>query len=102
MGARLYCAGPVWQDLDLVFATEIGGYLDPRNTLRAFQTAVRKAGLPAGVGIHTMRHAAASGMLAKGAPINVVSQLLGHSSIAITGDVYGHVSTEDRARLLTS
>jgi integrase len=88
-------AGSAWQDQDLVFSTEVGTPLDPRNTLRAFASTARKAGLPDGVGLHTLRHSAASAMLAKGAPINVVSQLLGHSSIAITGDVYGHVSTED-------
>jgi integrase len=48
---------------------------------------------------------AATAMLAKGAPIHEVSAVLGHSSIAITGDVYGHAST-DGARaaldLLTS
>jgi integrase len=90
-----HAAGSAYQDLDLVFATEVGGYLDPRNTLRALTTAVRKAGLPEGVGLHTLRHCAASAMLAKGAPVKVVSEILGHSSIAITGDVYGHVSTED-------
>jgi site-specific recombinase XerD len=31
-------------------------------------------------------------MLTPGVPLNVVSDILGHSSIAITGDIYGHVS----------
>jgi hypothetical protein len=33
-------------------------------------------------------------MLANGVPLKVVSEILGHSSIAITGDVYGHVSPD--------
>ena len=34
-------------------------------------------------------------MLANGAPVKIVSDILGHSSIAITGDIYGHTTTED-------
>jgi site-specific recombinase XerD len=33
-------------------------------------------------------------MLSNGVPLKVVSELLGHSGIAITADVYGHVSPE--------
>jgi site-specific recombinase XerD len=33
-------------------------------------------------------------MLEAGVPLRTVSELLGHSSVAVTGDVYGHVSTE--------
>ena len=40
---------------------------------------------------HGLRHCAASLMLASGADIAVVSKLLGHTSIAITADVYGHL-----------
>ncbi|WP_425431640.1 tyrosine-type recombinase/integrase [Geodermatophilus poikilotrophus] len=42
----------------------------------------------------TLRHAAASVMLTRGVPLEVVSDILGHSSIAITGDTYGHVSPD--------
>jgi integrase len=33
-------------------------------------------------------------MLTHGVPLKVVSEILGHSSIAITGDVYGHVAPD--------
>ena len=33
-------------------------------------------------------------MLEAGVPLHTVSERLGHSSVAVTGDVYGHVSTE--------
>jgi integrase len=36
----------------------------------------------------------ATHMLAAGVPLHTVSELLGHSSVAVTGDVYGHVSTD--------
>ena len=45
-------------------------------------------------GLHTLRHSAASVMITGGVPLKVVSEILGHSSIAITGDIYGHVSPD--------
>ena len=44
------------------------------------------------VGLHTLRHSAASVMLTNGVPIVVVSDIPGHSGIEITVDVYGHVA----------
>jgi integrase len=41
-----------------------------------------------------VRHSAASVMLTRGVPLKVISDILGHSSIAITGDIYGHVSPD--------
>lgn len=35
-------------------------------------------------------------MLAQGTPLHVVSEVLGHASIAITKDVYGHLLEGDR------
>jgi integrase len=85
-----------WLDHGLVFTTEIGTAVDPRNILRTIQIAARKAGM-AGVGVHTLRHSAAVAWLEAGVHIKAVADLLGHSSIAITGDIYGHTS-DDIAR----
>ncbi|AEF35870.1 MULTISPECIES: tyrosine-type recombinase/integrase [Mycobacteriaceae] len=46
---------------------------------------------------HTLRHTAAQTWLEAGVHIKAVSDLLGHSSISITGDIYGHTS-DDTAR----
>lgn len=89
-------AGDKWLDNDLVFATELGGLVDPRNLLRAFTTAAHSAGVE-NVGLHTLRHSAATAMLNAGVPMHVVSRILGHSSISITVDTYGHI-TEDSQR----
>jgi integrase len=86
-------AGSKWVRTPYVFTTEFGEPCDPRNALRALKTAAATASLP-GVGLHTLRHSAASVMLTNGVPLKVVSDVLGHASIAITGDVYGHVSPE--------
>jgi integrase len=70
--------------------------VDPRNLLRVLEGAAQTAGVP-GVGVHTLRHSAAVAWLEAGVHIKAVADLLGHSSVAITGDVYGHTS-DDTAR----
>ena len=89
-------AGDQWTDSGLVFTTEFGGPVDPRNLLRVAEVAAVKAGHQ-GAGVHTLRHSAAVGWLEAGVHIRAVADLLGHSSIAVTGDVYGHTS-DDAAR----
>jgi integrase len=82
-------AGNQWRENGLVFPTEFGTQVDPRNLLRTVQAAAEKAGLR-DVVAHTLRHSAASAWLEGGVHIKAVADLLGHSSIAITGDIYGH------------
>jgi integrase len=82
-----------------VFTTDVGRPVNPRNLLRVIEVAARTAGV-AGVGVHTLRHSAAVARLESGVHIKAVADLLGHSSIAITGDVYGHTS-DDTARPLS-
>ena len=89
-------AGERWEGSDYVFTTESGAPMDGRNMLRAFQNACNRIGLE-GVGIHSLRHFAATSLLDSKVPVLVVSRLLGHSSMAITADVYGHV-IDDTAR----
>jgi integrase len=48
-------------------------------------------------GVDTLRHAAAVAWLEAGVHIKAVADLLGHSSISVTGDTYGHTS-DDTAR----
>ncbi len=49
---------------------------------------------------HWYRHTYATRLLRRNTPIEVVSTLLGHSSIATTMDIYGHLSVEDARRAL--
>ncbi|WP_258372080.1 site-specific integrase [Curtobacterium sp. MCBD17_019] len=86
-------AEELWQPDGFVFASATGGPIDPRNVLRAVTTAAERAGLE-GVTVHSLRHTAASTMLNGGVPLTAVSESLGHSSVAITGDIYGHVAPE--------
>jgi integrase len=84
-------AGSEWVDSGLVFTNEFGGPVEPRNLLRVIEVAAKAAGVE-GIGVHTLRHSAAVAWLDAGVHIKAVADLLGHSSIAITGDVYGHTS----------
>jgi integrase len=83
-------AGPLWMDHGLIFTSLVGTPLDPDNFAKQFVRLCKAAGLghwhP-----HEARHSAASVMLARGVPLEVVSEVLGHSSIYITKDVYGHL-----------
>jgi integrase len=94
--AERLAAGTQWQDQDLVFATEFGTPVDPRNILRTVQIAAQKAGM-ADVVVNTLRHSAAVAWLESSVHIKAVADLLGYSSIAVTGDIYGHTS-DDTAR----
>src|SRR5690554_226264 len=92
-------AGNLWREQDFVFTTDTGMPFDPRNVLRALQTAAAKAGL-ADVTVHTLRHSAATAMLEQGVNLKAVSELLGHAGIQITANTYGHVSTETARRAM--
>ena len=84
-------AGNQWTDTGLVFTTEFGGPVEPRNVLRTIEIAAAKAGVE-DVGVHILRHSAAVAWLEAGVHIKALADLLGHSSISITGDIYGHTS----------
>lgn len=81
----------LWHETGFVFTTQDGEPCEPRNALRALKVAATTAGL-GDIGLHTLRHSAATVMLNHGVPINVVSSILGHSGIEVTVDIYGHVA----------
>lgn len=88
-------AGASWQDHGLIFASGIGTPMDPDNFSHSFARLCERSGLghwhP-----HELRHSGASLMLAQGTPLHVVSEVLGHASVAITKDVYGHLLEGDK------
>lgn len=86
-------AGKAWNDNDLVFCTPIGTPLDPDNERKEFHRIVETAGL-GDWAPNELRHSAASLMLANSVSLEVVSEILGHTSIRITKDVYGHIGRQ--------
>jgi integrase len=84
-------AGPFWQDHDYVFCTSIGTHLNPtRDILDQLKLLLKKAGLP-NIRFHDLRHSAATLLLSMGVHPKVVQEILGHSQISMTLDVYSHV-----------
>lgn len=59
-----------------------------------FEPAVKELGLN-GVTIHTLRHTCASLLISLQAPITTVSRILGHASVKMTLDTYGHYYKDD-------
>jgi integrase len=107
-GEERHGAANLWSDWGLIFTSQVGTPIDPDNFAKEFVRLCESAGLghwhP-----HEARHSAASVMLAQGVPLEVVSEVLGHSSIYITKDVYGHLAegakrsaAERMAAVLTS
>jgi integrase len=89
-------AGSRWVDSGHVFATTIGTPMEAAVVTRSFQRALERAGLPH-CRFHDLRHAAATFLLAQGFTLEDVKNLLGHSSIGLTSNTYGHV-LEQRQR----
>ncbi len=80
-----------WRDYGLVFPNTLGGYADYTNLVpRHFKPLLRRAGLP-NIRFHDLRHTCATLLLTKGVHPKIVSEMLGHSSVSITLDVYSHV-----------
>jgi integrase len=81
---------PIVDTGDLVFTQPDGRPLQPQNVSQSFQNKIRRLGLPP-IRLHDLRHTSATLALAAGIHPKVVSERLGHSSIAITLDTYSHV-----------
>jgi integrase len=76
---------------DLVFTDADGAPLSPQRTTHRFRRLVRRLGGVPPIRLHDVRHTHATLLLQAGVPIKVVSERLGHATIAMTLDVYAHV-----------
>lgn len=86
-------SGREWQDLDLVFCNRTAGPIDAKVLRADFHAVLKRAELPA-MRLHDLRHSAASLLLEQGVSLRAVMELLGHSTITLTANTYGHVSRE--------
>jgi len=83
-------AGPRWQETGYVFTTRSGRPVEARNIYRSFGRLSRKAGVPI-IRLHDARHGCATLLTSQGVPPRVVMEILGHSQIGVTMNVYTHV-----------
>lgn len=82
--------GKDWNSRNLVFPDKDGDFLRYVKLLRHFRKLLDEIGLPC-LRFHDLRHSAATLLLSMGVSMKVVQELLGHSNIHITMDVYSHV-----------
>ncbi len=83
--------GELYEHQGLVFATQRGTLVNPSNLRkRSFEPLLEKAGLPA-IRFHDLRHTCATLLLSRNVNPKIVSEMLGHATIAITLDTYSHV-----------
>jgi integrase len=82
--------GDRWQDHGLVFPSQVGTPLEERNVLRRFQKVCESIGLPR-LRLYALRHTRASLLINEGVHPKRISERLGHSSIKLTMDTYGHL-----------
>ena len=84
-------AGSLWRENGLMFASESGEPLDRRYlTSCRYKALLKRAELPI-IRFHDLRHTCATLLLSKNVNPKIVSEMLGHASIAITLDTYSHV-----------
>ena len=99
----------VWQELcqlrgdrgsqEPVFPSQQrGGHLDRTQVYRIVKAAAKRAGLEGNVSPHWLRHAHASHSLERGAPLHLVQETLGHSSVATT-ERYLHTRPNDSSAM---
>ena len=85
-----------FHDHDLVFCGAQGKPLDPDSFVDHFHRIIKRADIEY-IQFHGLRHSYATLSLEGGVDLKTVQKNLGHSSIAVTGDTYAHV-TEKMAR----
>ena len=83
-------AGSLWEDHDYVFCTLTGTHLRPNHVVDEFKKLLKKAGL-LDIRFHDLRHSAATLLLSLGVHAKVVQEMLGHTQISMTMDIYSHV-----------
>jgi integrase len=82
--------GSAYQDTDIIFSTEFGTIVNPRNFERTFYNTLKAAGLEH-INFHALRHTYATRLLEANIHPKVAQELLGHSSISMTLDTYSSV-----------
>ncbi|MBM3225492.1 MAG: site-specific integrase [Candidatus Tectomicrobia bacterium] len=85
--------GPAYEDHGLIFCRPNGHPIEPSKFSTHFQTLLQQASVPA-IRLHDARHTFATLLLELGESPKTVQTMLGHSSVAMTLDIYSHVSLE--------
>lgn len=79
--------------------TEKGDIIDDQKVCGYFRRALKKSNLPK-VTFHDLRHSCASWLLFKGASMKDIQEILGHSNMSTTADIYSHVTLDKKREFL--
>ena len=89
----------IYLDNDFVFARPDGRHLNPRQMMEHFHKFLEKYGMT-DVRFHDLRHTAATMMLESGISIKIVQDILGHSNLSTTADIYSHISENAKEKAM--
>jgi integrase len=92
---QLWMGDKLGECSDLVFTNEYGLPLDETYVTKHFQRLVKATGLPH-MRFHDLRHSCATLLLVQQVPMKFVQELLGHSTMKMTSDLYSHIVPEIR------
>lgn len=85
--------GPAYEDRELVFTNDTGGPLHPNTLAHRFRTLIAASNVPV-IRFHDLRHTCATLLLGQGVHPKVVQERLGHADIAMTMNLYSHVTAD--------
>jgi integrase len=80
---------------DFIFTTRTGHFIDKRSETITFRRFYERIGVPYR-SFHVYRHTFGTNLCKKGVPIQIASELLGHSSISITAKYYVNVNEQQK------
>lgn len=89
-------AGSSYINSDFIFTTEIGNYINSSNFRKSYKRILEGADITFKK-LHSLRHTYATKLFEKNEHIKTVSELLGHSDISITANIYTHVTPETKS-----
>ena len=91
--------GKGYADYGYVFANEFGYAVEPSYLRDVYERILKSAGV-SHYKFHTIRHTFATRAIENGAPVKIVSEILGHSSVQLTMDVYCHPSVSAKRSVM--
>ena len=89
----------IYMDEGFVFARSDGRYLNPRQMMEHFHKFLKKYEIT-DIRFHDLRHTAATMMIESGISIKIVQDILGHSNLATTADIYSHISENAKEKAM--
>ncbi len=89
-------------DIDFVFTQDNGKILSATTLNKKFKSVLRSCGIDTTTRFHDLRHTFASYLVNDNVPISVVSQMLGHSKVSTTLDIYTHSDIKQQSLAIKS